>query len=71
MHPDMMREVARQRIADRREEASRINLARAMRKAMRQRARARDSFVPPPIPDYVDGTFREAGVSAERAGTAR
>ena len=72
MHPDMMREVVRQRTTERQEEARKSNLARALRKTMRQRNRAdaRSTFVPPAIPDYVDGTFRETGVEvhAERAG---
>jgi hypothetical protein len=72
MYAYLMREVAGQRIAELQEEARRSNLARALRKTMRQRNRAdaRSTFVPPAIPDYVDGTFREAGVEvpAEHAG---
>jgi hypothetical protein len=72
MYQYMMHEVAKQRTAELQEEARRSNLARALRKTMRQRNRAdaRSTFVPPVIPDYVDGTFREAGVEvpAERAG---
>jgi hypothetical protein len=66
MHPYIVGEVVRQRTAERQEEARRTNLARALRKAMRQRNRdeARNTFVPPPVPDYVDGTFREAGAEA-------
>lgn len=75
MHPYMMGEVVRQRTAERQEEARRTNLARALRKTMRQRSRdkARDTFVPPSIPDYVDGTFREAGagVPADHTSAAR
>jgi hypothetical protein len=75
MYSYMMHEVAKQRTAERQEEARRSNLARALRKAKRQRNRvdARSTFVPPAIPDYVDGTFREAGaeVPAERAGAGR
>jgi hypothetical protein len=70
MYSYMMHEVAKQRTAERQEEARRSNLARALRKAKRQRNRvdARSTFVPPAIPDYVDGTFREAG---DRAHAAR
>lgn len=73
MHPYVMYEMIRQRTTERHEEARRISFARAVRKALRQRGRAeaRDTFVPPPIPDYVDGTFRETGASAERASAAR
>jgi hypothetical protein len=75
MHPDVMREVIRQRAAERQDEARRTNLARALRKKMRQRNRAgvANIFVPPAIPDYVDGTFHEAGteIPAEHANAAR
>jgi hypothetical protein len=73
MHPYVMREMIRQRTTERYEEARRISFARAARKALRERGRpeARDTFVPPPIPDYVDGTFRETGASAGRASAAR
>ena len=75
MHPYIMREVARQRAAERQEEARKRNLARVSRKAMRQRNRAEaaDSVVLPPIPDYVDGAFAEADhpVPADRTGAAR
>lgn len=67
MHPDLMREVIRQRTTERQEEARKGNLARAMRKALRQRGRTEtpDTLVVPAIPDYVDGTF----CAAENAGT--
>ena len=60
MHPDVMGEVMRQRNAERQVEARQANLARALRKRLRQRSRTegQDTFVVPPIPDYVDGTFR-------------
>jgi hypothetical protein len=60
MHPDIMGEMIRQRTTERREEARKISLARALRKTLRQRARAEaaDTFAVPPVPDYVDGTFR-------------
>ncbi len=76
MHPDMMREVARQRDAERRDAARNASIARAARKAIRaQRARAEapDNFVAPAIPDYVDSTFHVAGeqVPVQRAGAGR
>jgi len=76
MHPDIMRELARQRGQERVDAARSAGLARALRKAIRaQRTRteAPDTFNVPPIPDYVDGTFRgaEGHVPAQPAGTAR
>jgi hypothetical protein len=73
VHPYMMREMIRQRTVERHAEARRISFARMARKALRERGRAqaRDTFVPPAIPDYVDGTFRETGASAERASADR
>ena len=69
MHPDLMREVVRQRAAERQEEARKSSLARALRKSLRQRGRAEapDTLVMPAVPDYVDGTFRTAE-NAENAG---
>jgi len=76
MHPDLMLELARQRASERQEAARHASLARALRKAVRaqrHRAEAPDTFVVPPIPDYVDGTFRgaENPVAGERAGAGR
>jgi hypothetical protein len=65
MHPDLMREVVRQRTIERQEEARKISLARALRKSLRQRTETPDTVVMPAIPDYVDGTFR----TPENAGT--
>jgi hypothetical protein len=60
MHPDLMREVVRQRTIERQEEARKSRLAHALRKTLRQRGRTEtpDTLVMPAIPDYVDGTFR-------------
>jgi len=68
MHPDIMREVVRQRTTERQEEARKGSIARALRKTIRQRARttAADTFVAPAVPDYVDGTF--SAESTEKAG---
>jgi hypothetical protein len=75
MHPYIMREVARQRAAERQEEARKASVARALRKTMRQRNRAEavGTVILPPIPDYVDGAFAEADhqVPADRTGAAR
>lgn len=73
MHPDIMREVASQRAAERRAAAQNASVARALRKAIRaqrNRAEAPDTLVVPAIPDYVDGTFDVAGneVPAQRTG---
>ncbi len=69
MHPYVMGEVIRQRTTERQEEARKTGLARALRKTLRQRARteAPDTFAVPPIPDYVDGSFRVTE-SAGKAG---
>jgi uncharacterized MAPEG superfamily protein len=73
MHPDIMREVASQRAAERRAAARNASTARALRKAIRaqrHRAETTDAFVAPAIPDYVDGTFHgaENEVPAQRTG---
>ena len=67
MHPDVMGEMIRQRSAERQAEARQTNLVRTLRRALRQRSRTegQDTFVVPPIPDYVDGTFR----TTENAGS--
>jgi hypothetical protein len=76
MHPEIMLEVARQRQEEGLRAAKNASLAKAVRKAIRaQRTRteAPDTFVVPPIPDYVDGSFHgaEGHVPAQPAGTAR
>jgi hypothetical protein len=75
MHPDLMLEIVRQRTAERHEAARKAGLRRALRAAARaQRGHAAGSaFDLPPIPDYVDGTFRQAEdlAAADRAGTTR
>jgi hypothetical protein len=55
----MVSEVARQRMAEQHEAARKASRRRAVRKATKaQRNGAADVFELPPIPDYVDGTFR-------------
>jgi len=60
MHPEMIRAIATQQVADRHTEAQarlRGKLARQARKANR-RGRAADPLAGVRIPDYVDGTSR-------------
>ena len=76
MHPELMGEMIRQRNAERQAEARKASLARGLRKTLRQRSRTegQDTFVVPPIPDYVDGTFRtteDAGSHALAGREAR
>ena len=70
MHPDIARDIIRQRTADMRKQARRdkdARTARAAARVERHRAEARVNVVIPPIPDYVDGTFRESGDRAHAA----
>jgi hypothetical protein len=70
MHPDMARDIIRQHTADMRAQARRdkdARTARAAARAERRRAQAQVDAVIPPIPDYVDGTFHEAGDRAHVA----
>jgi hypothetical protein len=63
MHPDVMQELAHQRgreMRARAREAEAARLARRIRKELRRRTAAAAGFVLPRIPDYVDGTFRDA-----------
>ena len=74
MHPDLMREILNQRVAERRENARKTSLVRALRKTARQHGHAEvPDILAQPIPDYVDGTFRgtEDEPRAGRVGTAR
>ncbi len=75
MHAYLILELSRQRTAEWHEAARKAGLARAARKAIRaqgNRAPAADAISLPPIPDYVDGTFRQPEDEAvtERAGGA-
>ena len=73
MHPDVMGEMIRQRSAERQAEARQTNLVRTLRRALRQRSRTegQDTFVVPPIPDYVDGTFRTTEDAGSHAAAGR
>jgi hypothetical protein len=66
MHPEMIRAIAAQQVADWQAEAHarlRVRLARKARRA--RRGNAPDPFEGVRIPDYVDGTF---GQDARPAG---
>jgi hypothetical protein len=72
MHPEFLREMTDQRVHERRAQAHETRLARL---AIRHSRRGRnvpdktDGFVVPPIPDYVDGSFRTEPVNAGPADT--
>jgi hypothetical protein len=71
MHPDVMRELADQRGREMKARAREARLARRIRREMRRRTAAAE-YVLPPIPDDVDGAFRDpelaghSGRAAER-----
>jgi hypothetical protein len=60
MHPDLMRDLVDQRGREMRARAREVTLARRIRKELRRRTAAAAEFALPRIPDYVDGTFRDA-----------
>ncbi|HEX3958826.1 MAG TPA: hypothetical protein VHZ03_19725 [Trebonia sp.] len=67
MHPELAREMIRQRAGERQGRAAKAGAARAARDAARDRrdqAAAAAAIPLPRIPDYVDGTFRETGDAA-------
>jgi hypothetical protein len=67
MHPELAREMIRQRVGERQDQAAKAGEARAARNAARDRRHqaATMAAIPMPrIPDYVDGTFRETGDAA-------
>jgi hypothetical protein len=67
MHPELAREMIRQRAGERQDRAAKAGAARAARDAARDRrdqAAAAAAIPLPRIPDYVDGTFRETGDAA-------
>jgi hypothetical protein len=71
MHPEMLRELTAQRGREMRARAHQANVARMIRIGRRRRSRPdeADGFVPPAIPDYVDGSFRTTPAD-EPAGRA-
>ncbi len=60
MHPEILRLMNDQRSREMRAQAHQARLVRSIRFARRGRHLPdhADEFVPPPIPDYVDGSFR-------------
>jgi hypothetical protein len=69
MNPDMMRDLMNQRGGELRAQARNAALARSARKGLRWwRGRGADELVLPRIPDYADGTFRDA--KSTRGGRA-
>jgi hypothetical protein len=74
MHPEILRELASQRGRDMRDQAHRVSLARmatGIRRARRRELSGLDDgaeIVFPPIPDYVDGSFRATAAHDQAAG---
>jgi hypothetical protein len=65
MHPEIAREMIRQRVGEMQAQATRAAQARAARDAARDRRDKAAAAIPlPRVPDYVDGTFRETGDAA-------
>jgi hypothetical protein len=60
MHPEILRLMSDQRSREMRAQAHQARLVRSIRFARRGRHLPghANEFVPPPIPDYVDGSFR-------------
>jgi hypothetical protein len=65
-------ELIRQRGVERRDEARKAGLVRALRQARRQREKEA-ALLARPVPDYVDGTFAPADdlVPAKHVSAAR
>jgi hypothetical protein len=66
MHPEILRLMNDQRSHELRTRAHQARLARMVKSVRRGRGLAdeADEFVCPPIPDYVDGSFRTEGTGA-------
>jgi hypothetical protein len=64
MHPEILRLMNEQRGREMRARAHQARLVKMIRSARRGHdlADETDNFVLPPVPDYVDGTFRTEGV---------
>ena len=75
MHPEIARELTDQRGRELRERARQATMARfAIRRHRAARRGASlpddaDVFVCPPIPDYVDGSFRTASPAGDPAAS--
>jgi hypothetical protein len=63
MHPEILRLMNDQRGRELRTRAHQARLAR-MIKSVRRGHGVEDDFVLPPIPDYIDGSFRTEGTGA-------
>jgi hypothetical protein len=65
MHPEILRELTAQHGRDLRDRAHRAHRARTLVQALRAMRRgthvAETELAVPPIPDYVDGSFRITG----------
>jgi hypothetical protein len=77
LHPEMIRAIAAQQVADMQAEARaglRARLARQARKARRRPGGDPDPIGTVRVPDYIDGTFRtdarQAGGERREDGTA-
>ena len=66
MHPEILRLMNDQRGHELRTRAHQARLARMIKSVRRGRGRAdeADELVLPPVPDYVDGSFRTEGAGA-------
>ncbi|HEX5297272.1 MAG TPA: hypothetical protein VFW50_09810 [Streptosporangiaceae bacterium] len=65
MHPEILRLMNDQRSHELRTRAHQARLARMIKSVRRGRGLAEDDeFVCPPIPDYIDGSFRTEGTGA-------
>ena len=64
MHPEILRLMTEQRGREMRARAHQARLVKMVRSARRGRdlVDETDNFVLPPVPDYVDGTFRTEDV---------
>ncbi len=63
MHPEILRLINDQHGHELRTRAHQARLVRMIKSARRGHG-VEDDFVPPPIPDYVDGSFLTEGAGA-------
>ena len=63
MHPEILRQLNNQRGREMQARAYQARLVRMLKSARHGRhvLNEADEFMPPPIPDYVDGTFHTEG----------